>query len=157
MRPHPLYRDNDAERLTPDVGVVMIAGRAAAVLDIASPAELAAAGAGDDVYLIGFPGRLTDVTNPAATFLAANIGRITSASGRPASFADTWLIQHDARSTHGTSGSPIFNGRGKVIGINAGSYLEGDDETIAGKKTEVVKASPYKFGMRIDLLDAILR
>ena len=46
---------------------------------------------------------------------------------------------------------------GKVIGVNAGGYLEGDDETIAGRKTEVVRASPYKFGMRIDLLDAILR
>jgi S1-C subfamily serine protease len=157
MRPHPLYRENDADRLTPDVGIVTISGRAAAVLEIASPAELAAAGAGDDVYLIGFPGRLTDATNPAATFLSANIGRITNGAGQPAPFADAWLIQHDARTTVGTSGSPIFDGKGKVIGINAGSYLEGDDETIAGQKTEVVKASPYKFGMRIDLLDAILR
>jgi S1-C subfamily serine protease len=98
-----------------------------------------------------------DASNPAATFLAAHIGRITNASGRPGAFAENWLIQHDAPTTAGTSGSPIFNGRGKVVGINAGGYLEGDDETIAGRKTEVVKASPYKFGMRIDLLDAILR
>ncbi|WP_233560932.1 trypsin-like serine peptidase, partial [Sorangium cellulosum] len=156
MRTHPQHRDS-ADQLTPDIGVVSIAGRAAAVLELATREELAAAGAGDDVYLIGFPERLTDAANPVATFLAANIGRITGANGRPAAFAEAWLIQHDARSTSGMNGSPIFNGQGKVIGINAGGYLEGNDETISGQKTEVVKASPYKFGMRIDLLDAILR
>jgi hypothetical protein len=157
MTAHPGYRDSDANALTPDVGIVTISGKSSIVLDLAARDEITASGAGDDVYMIGFPGRLMDATNPAATFLAAHIGRITNAAGRPGAFAENWLIQHDAPTTAGTSGSPIFNGRGKVIGINAGGYLEGDDETIAGKKTEVVKASPYKFGMRIDLLDAILR
>lgn len=157
MRTHPNYREGDANSLTPDVGVVTIAGRAAVVLEIAPAAELAAAGAGDDVYLIGFPGRLMDAQNPAATFLAANIGRITTSAGRPGAFAENWLIQHDASTTQGTSGSPVFNGRGKVIAVNAGGYTENDDETIAGRKTEVVRASPYKFGMRVDLLDVLLR
>ena len=157
MTAHPGYRDSDANALTPDVGIVTISGKSAIVLDLATRDEISASGAGDDVYLIGFPGRLMDASNPAATFLAAHIGRITTAAGRLGAFAENWLIQHDAPTTAGTSGSPIFNGRGKVIGINAGGYLEGDDETIAGKKTEVVKASPYKFGMRIDLLDAILK
>ncbi len=157
MRAHPAYRDADATALTPDVGTFTISGTTAIVLNVATQAELAGSGAGDDVYMIGFPGRLMDSSNPAATFLAAHVGRITNAQGRPGAYAENWLIQHDAPSTPGTSGSPIFNGRGKVIAINAGGYLEGDDETIAGRKTEVVKASPYKFGMRIDLLDAILR
>ncbi|HZF56724.1 MAG TPA: FHA domain-containing protein [Polyangiaceae bacterium] len=157
MRPHPAYREGDANSLTPDVGIITIAGRAAVVLEIASAAELQAAGAGDDVYLIGFPGRLMDAQNPSATFLAANIGRITASSGRPGVFAENWLIQHDASTTQGTSGSPVFNGRGKVIAVNAGGYTENDDETIAGRKTEVVRASPYKFGMRVDLLDVLLR
>jgi V8-like Glu-specific endopeptidase len=157
MRPHPAYRDGDDEHLTPDVGVVTIAGTAAVVLELAPASELAATGAGDDVYLIGFPGRLMDASNPAATFLAAHVGRVTGATGRPAAFADAWLIQHDAPTTHGTSGSPVFDAQGKVIAINAGSYLEGDDQTIAGKKTEVVRESPYKLGMRIDLLQPILR
>jgi hypothetical protein len=155
MRAHPGYRENDANALTPDVGIVNINGRAATVLAMAT--ELGGIGAGDDVYLIGFPGRLMDTSNPAATFLAAHVGRVTTAGGRPGSFGDTWLIQHDAPTTHGTSGSPIFNGKGKVIAINSGGYLEGDAETISGRKTEVVKASPYKFGMRIDLLNAVLR
>jgi hypothetical protein len=157
MHAHPAYRDNDAHALTPDVGIVNISGKSAVVLTMASKEELAALGAGDDVYLIGFPGRLMDTQNPAATFLAAHVGRVTGASGRPGPFADNWLVQHDAPTTHGTSGSPVFNGKGHVIAINAGGYLEGDQETVSGRKTEVVKASPYKFGMRIDLLNAILR
>lgn len=157
MRTHPAYRDADANAITPDVGVVVIAGQAAVVLELAAGGELAAIGAGDDVYFIGFPGRLMDASNPAATFLAANVGRVTGANGRPGAFVESWLVQHDAPTTHGTSGSPVFNGKGRVVAVNAGGYLEGEDETIAGKKTEVVKQSPYKFGMRIDLLDPLLR
>ena len=157
MREHPSYRETDASKLTPDVGIVNISGKAATVLTLATAQELSGLGAGDDVYLIGFPGRLMDTSNPSATFLGAHIGRITTATGRPGAFAEDWLIQHDAPTTHGTSGSPIFNSKGHVIAINAGGYLEGDEETVSGRKTEVVKASPYKFGMRIDLLNAILR
>jgi S1-C subfamily serine protease len=157
MRMHPGYRQRDQHAITPDVGIVHIDGRAATVLQMASASELSSLGAGDDVYLIAFPGRLMDTSNPAATFLAAHVGRVTNAGGRRGSFGDNWLVQHDAGTTHGTSGSPIFNGRGQVIAINAGGYLESDAETVAGRKTEVVKASPYKFGMRIDLLNAILR
>lgn len=157
LRMHPAYRHADPNSITPDVGVLTIKGRAAVVLDLAQKTELSGAGAGDDVYLIGFPGRLMDASNPGATFLAAHVGRITGASGRPAAFADGWLVQHDAASTRGTNGSPIFNGQGKVIAINAGGYVEEDEEKISGRKTEVVKDSPYKFGMRIDLLEALLR
>jgi hypothetical protein len=157
MKPHPLYRDGDAANITPDVAVVTIAGKAAVTLELATKQELAGIGAGDDVYLIGFPGTLMDPQNPAATFLAAHVGRLTGANGRPASFADGWLVQHDAPTTHGTSGSPLFNGRGKVIAINAGGYVEESDEHIGGKKAEVARESPYKFAMRVDLLDAILR
>jgi S1-C subfamily serine protease len=157
MRAHPAYRAADPNALTPDVGIATLGSRTAVVLTMASAQELAAVGAGDDVYLIGFPGRLMDTSNPAATFLGAHVGRVTTAGGRPGGFADSWLLQHDAPTTHGTSGSPIFNGRGHVIGINSGGYLEGDEETVSGRKTEVVRASPYKFGMRIDLINALLR
>ncbi len=157
MRPHPGYRHGDPNSITPDVGVVIIRGRAAMVLEIAMQKELSAIGAGDDVYLIGFPDRLMDMTNPAATFLAAHVGRVTGAAGRPVVYKDNWLVQHDAGSTKGTTGSPIFNVQGKVVAINSGEYLEEGEQKIAGRKIEVVKASPYKFGMRIDLVEALLR
>ena len=156
-RVHPGYRDEDqSNALTPDVGIVTISGKAADVLEIASAAELAQLGAGDEVYMIGFPGRLMDASNPSATFLAAHVGRITTSQGRPGSFEAQWLVQHDAATTHGTSGSPMFDGKGHVVAINSGGYVESDEASIAGRKTEVVRASPYKFGMRIDLLNAIL-
>ncbi len=157
MRAHPNYRQADPNSITPDVGVVTIKGRSAMVLEIATQQELSAMGAGDEVYLIGFPDRLMDVSNPAATFLAAHIGRVTGAAGRPIGYKDNWLVQHDASSTRGTTGSPIFNGQGKVIAINAGEYLEEGEQKIAGRNIEVVKASPYKFGMRIDLIEGLLR
>lgn len=157
MRPHPGYRQGDPNSITPDVGVVTIRGRSAMVLEIATQNELSAIGAGDDVYVIGFPDRLMDVKNPAATFLAAHVGRVTGAAGKPMPYKDNWLVQHDAGSTRGTTGSPIFNGQGKVIAINAGEYLEEGEQKIAGRNIEVVKASPYKFGMRIDLIEALLR
>ncbi len=84
MKVHPGYRDSDANALTPDVGIVTISGKSAVVLELAARDELTAAGAGDDVYMIGFPGRLMDASNPAATFLAAHIGRITNSSAAPA-------------------------------------------------------------------------
>jgi len=157
MKAHPGYRPNDATRITQDVGIVKISGKSAIVLKRAKKSELKRTGAGEEIYLIGFPGRLMDADNPAATFLSANIGRVTKADGKPGGFSSRWLVQHDAVTTKGTSGSPIFNAQGRVIAINAGGYLEGDDQTIAGRKTEVVKASPYKFGMRIDLLNKILK
>lgn len=157
MRAHPGYRQGDGNTITPDVGVVTIRGRSAMVLELAAQTELSAMGAGDDVYLIGFPDRLMDVSNPAATFLAAHIGRVTGAAGRPVPYKDNWLVQHDASSTRGTTGSPIFNGQGKVVAINAGEYLEEGEQKIAGRNIEVVKASPYKFGMRIDLIEGLIR
>jgi V8-like Glu-specific endopeptidase len=156
-RVHPGYRDEDQSKLTPDVGIVNISGKAAVVLELASAQELAQLGAGDEVYMIGFPGRLMDASNPSATFLAAHVGRITTPQGRPGAFESQWLVQHDAATTHGTSGSPMFDGKGHVVAINSGGYVESDEASIAGRKTEVVRASPYKFGMRIDLLNAILR
>jgi pSer/pThr/pTyr-binding forkhead associated (FHA) protein len=157
LRTHPAYRESDEENLTPDVAVVTISGKAAVVLQLASSAELSTMGVGDAVYVIGFPGRLTDVANPAATFLDGHIGRLTNAAGRPAAFAETWLVQHDAATTRGMSGSPVFNGQGRVVAVNGASYREEDDQTIAGKKTEVVKDSPYKLALRVDLLGALVK
>lgn len=157
MRTHPAYRESDEENLTPDVAVVTISGKAAIVLPLASSAELSTMGVGDAAYIIGFPGRLTDASNPAATFLDGHIGRLTNAAGRPAAFAEAWLVQHDAATTRGMSGSPVLNSQGRVVAINGASYREEDDQTIAGKKTEVVKDSPYKLALRVDLLGALVK
>ncbi|HEY4119067.1 MAG TPA: trypsin-like peptidase domain-containing protein [Byssovorax sp.] len=148
---HPWFRSSRNDTVPPDVGVVYIQGRASTVLQLATPQELTHTGAGDEIYLLGFPGRLMDAQNPAATFLAAHVGRVTNAHGQPSTFAQAWLIEHDAQTTPGTSGSPIFDAHGKVIAINEGSYRN------QGDQREGPSDSPYKIAIRIDLLNQLLQ
>ena len=149
---HPWFRSARNETVPPDVGIVYIQGRASTVLQLATPQELTHTGAGDEIYLLGFPGRLMDAQNPAATFLAAHVGRVTNAHGQPSTFAQAWLIEHDAQTTPGTSGSPVFDSHGKVIAINEGSYTNQGDQ-----RDGTPRDSPYKIAIRIDLLNQLLQ
>ena len=73
----------------------------------------------------------------------------------PDSQKDAVLVQHDAATRGGNSGSPIFNQFGHVFAIHA-EHLDDEDEVkVGGKQTTVVNASPYRVGMRIDLLNAV--
>jgi S1-C subfamily serine protease len=65
------------------------------------------------------------------------------------------LIQHDAVTRGGNSGSPIFNQYGHVIGVHAAHIDEENDVAIGGQKTTVVQSSPFRIGMRIDLLKGV--
>jgi V8-like Glu-specific endopeptidase len=141
---HPKYRHTGAN-ITPDVGLFVLEDDdAPATVQLADRAELKALGTGDNLYVIGFPGRTMDEASPVAVFMFSHVGRITDALGQRAeSFDDAWLIQHEGQTTPGTSGSPIFAGNGKVVAINAGGLLEAN------------KQSVYKYAMRVDLLDDI--
>jgi S1-C subfamily serine protease len=104
--------------------------------------------AGDSMSTYGFPGRLADSGAPEATYVAGVIGRVTTLDGRPGTPADQQLLQHSAFTSAGTSGSPLFDAEGRVIGINAGGYV---DDSAAGRPLP-----GYNFGMRIDLALALL-
>jgi len=54
-------------------------------------------------------------------------------------------LQHSAYASEGTSGSPVFNKAGHVIGINAGGYAH-EGRVLTG----------YNFAMRIDLINVLL-
>ncbi len=143
MVQHPSYRWGT---LSPDVGLLRIRGRLQHVVTLSPPEELVQVAAGVPVFMYGFPGTLNRADAPEATFIKGDIGRVTTFAHRLGAQGQNTLLQHSAFSASGTSGSPLFNLSGRVIGINAGGYLEN------GKKL-----TGYNFGMRIDLLDALLR
>lgn len=157
MSIHPAYREKSGRADSPDIGLLRIAGRSPRVVTLASDAELRAIGPGDDAFVIGFPGRVMDPVSPSATFLQGRIGRVTGL-GEIATSADrAVLLQHDAVTRGGNSGSPIFNQHGHVIGVHAAHIDEEEEITIGGKKTTVVQSSPFRVGMRIDLLREVPR
>jgi hypothetical protein len=140
---HPAYQDGT---LSPDVGLLVINGQLSNVATMASKAELAQLGPGTPVFLYGFPGRLNRLEAPEATFISGQIGRVTGFDQRLGDFGNNTLLQHSAFSSQGTSGSPIFNANGRVVGINTGGYVEEDGQAMPG----------YNFAMRIDLVDALI-
>ncbi|MEO6951359.1 MAG: trypsin-like peptidase domain-containing protein [Polyangia bacterium] len=136
-------------RIGADVGWVEVDDDLPVQVQLASPEVVQAVSAGDAMSTYGFPGRLSDSGAPEATYVTGVIGRVTTLDGRPGERAQQQLLQHSAYTSAGTSGSPLFDGEGRVIGINAGGYV---DDSAAGR------ALPgYNFGMRIDLAEALLK
>jgi S1-C subfamily serine protease len=152
---HPSYRPNRASADSPDVGLLRIDGKMPKVVTIASDAELRAIGPGDDAFVLGFPGRVLDPVSPSATFLQGRIGRTTGLDEQPTSPDKAVLLQHDAVTRGGNSGSPIFNQYGHVIGVHAAHLDEEEEIQLGGQKTKVLQSSPFRVGMRIDLLDGV--
>ncbi|MEO7327152.1 MAG: serine protease, partial [Minicystis sp.] len=152
---HPGYRAQSQGADSPDVGLMRIDGKMPKIVTIASEAELRSLGPGDDVYVLGFPGRVMDPVSPSATFLQGHIGRTTDFNEQPASAEKAVLIQHDAVTRGGNSGSPIFNQYGHVIGVHAAHLDDEEEVQMGGKKTKVVNSSPFRIGMRIDLLQGV--
>ncbi|WP_437638308.1 S1 family peptidase [Sorangium sp. So ce854] len=155
MSAHPAYRSGQGGAGSPDVALLRIDGKAPRTVTLANDAELRAIGPGDDAYVLGFPGRLMDPLSPSATFLEGRIGRLTGLDQQATTPDRAVLIQHDAVTRGGNSGSPIFNQYGHVIGVHAAHIDDEDDVTIDGRKTKVTQSSPFRIGMRIDLLQGV--
>jgi S1-C subfamily serine protease len=131
-----------------DVGWLEVGDDLPVRVRFAPQPALEALSAGEPMSTYGFPGRLADTMAPEATYVTGVIGRVTALDGRPGAPKDRTLLQHSAYTSAGTSGSPLFDSEGRVIGINAGGYM---DAGTAGR------ALPgYNFGMRIDLAVALL-
>jgi hypothetical protein len=155
MSPHPSYRPNSASADSPDVGLLRVDAKMPRWVTLASDAELRALGAGDDVFVLGFPGRVMDPLSPSATFLSGHVGKTMGLSEEATTPDKAVLILHDTVTRGGNSGSPIFNQYGHVIGVHAAHIDEENDVSIDGKKTKVVESSPFRIGMRIDLLRGV--
>jgi V8-like Glu-specific endopeptidase len=152
---HPGYKAQSMSADSPDVGLMRVDGRMPKTVTLASEAELRSMGPGDDVFVLGFPGRVMDPVSPSATFLQGHIGRTTDFNEQPTSAEKAVLIQHDAVTRGGNSGSPIFNQYGHVVGVHAAHLDDEEEMQVGGKKTKVVNSSPFRIGMRIDLLQGV--
>ena len=140
---HPQYSPGT---ITPDVGLLEISSLLDTWVKMAAQSELEALEQGSFIYIYGFPGRLSNLAAPVATFVRGEIGRITDVHQQLGPFEDNILLQHSAVISEGTSGSPMFNLDGNVVGINAGGYAAGDQ-----------MMSGYNFGIRIDSIAPLLQ
>jgi S1-C subfamily serine protease len=157
QRAHPTYRKDSKRADSPDVALLRVSGSLPVAVTLANDAELRALGPGDDIHVLGFPGRVMDPINPTATFLTGHIGRLMGFAEESTSPDKTALILHDAITQGGNSGSPVFNQYGNVIGVHAAHVDEEEDVSIGGQKTKVVDASPFRIAMRIDLVRGVPR
>lgn len=152
---HPGYKPDDQSADSPDVGLIRIEGKMPKTVTFASEAELRSIGPGDDVFVLGFPGRVMDPISPSATFLQGHLGRTTAFDGQPTAPDKAVLIQHDAVTRGGNSGSPVFNQYGHVIAVHAAHLDDEADAQVDGQKTKIVGSSAFRIAMRIDLLQGV--
>jgi S1-C subfamily serine protease len=159
---HPGYH-KPLLTISQDVGVLELDSDLPVMARLASAEDIRQLEAGDIVYMYGFPGRLSDVSAPAATLVQGVVGRLTKLDGKFGSFADNLLLQHSAFTSGGTSGSPIFNQEGKVIAVNTGGYVEPGSLQIldpstgrAGNVLVTKQLAGYNFGIRVDALEGLL-
>jgi len=155
QRAHPAYVADSKRADSPDVALLRVRGSLPAIVTLANDAELHALGPGDDIHVLGFPGRVMDPINPSATFLTGHIGRLMGFAEESTTPDKTTLILHDAVTQGGNSGSPVFNQYGNVIAVHAAHVDEEEDVSIGGQKTTVVEASPFRIAMRIDLIRGV--
>lgn len=155
MSAHPGYSQKTTSSDSPDVGLLRIKGTMPKTVTLANDAELYSMGPGDDVFVIGFPGRVMDPVSPSATFLEGHIGRVMDFKQEATTPDKASLIQHDAVTRGGNSGSPVFNQYGHVVAVHAAHIDDEQEVSIAGQKTTVVDASPFRIGMRVDLLKGV--
>ncbi len=96
-----------------------------------------------------------DPISPSLTFLQGHLGRMTGFDGQPTSPEKALLLQHDAVTRGGNSGSPVFNQYGHVVAVHAAHLDDEADAQVGGQKTTIVGSSAFRIAMRIDLLQGV--
>jgi S1-C subfamily serine protease len=159
MSAHPAYRDR---QLGSDVGILRVGGTLPSQVRLATREQLQQVRQGATMYTIGFPGHLANSRSPEATLTQGVVSRLMTFDRTPGAFEETRLIQHTAFISQGTSGSPIFDRQGQVIGVNSGGFTNRQPVGISGQSGQVIPvlitiASPgYNLAMRIDLVTDLL-
>jgi S1-C subfamily serine protease len=119
------------ERVAPDVDIatVRITDRGTYPAVRSLNPDLASAEVGDPIALIGFP---LGLDSPMGGTAEHPLVRATLAPGTIGKVLPDSLLQLDAYSGTGASGSPIFDRDGKVIGVEFGGLRESEGRIVLG-------------------------
>ena len=151
---HPAFVDGNVP--SPDVGLVRVDRPMPSTVRLATMSEIAELRTGDDVFVFGFPEQIAGRGAPVAVLTSGVVGRMTGFDGNEADPAGRHLISHSAFTD--TAGSPVFDRRGRVVGINAGNYrarMRVVDPSTRISRTLDTEA-PYAWAVRVDLLLQLL-
>jgi hypothetical protein len=158
---HPDYLES---RLSPDVGLLYLELKGATLpnaVNLASEDRFLALEQGQKLYTMGFPGKVMNESDPAADFREATITRLTNFDNKAGDNRETRVIWHNAETSKGTSGSPLFDTEGFVVGLNNGGLtakkiLVRDEVTGELINDIVYEATGHNFGVRVDALITLL-
>ena len=151
---HPRYNPLGEATGEFDVAILEIAGFTECYFDVATKKELYSLQPGTPVASAGFPMEgLQDLNNekPEASYAAGYIKKVTDFDNKDAGAEYNRSIFHSIPAVGGSSGSPIFNAKGKVVAVLWGGSIQGFD--ISGSR--IGSAALQNFAVRIDQIDDV--
>jgi V8-like Glu-specific endopeptidase len=161
---HPAFTGNPLGE--PDVGLLTTSSTLPDVATLAPADSTSTVHVTDEIYVIGFPGDVDAVvptipgeTIPQATALQGNVTALRNFDPTVrVNETSTDIIQHDAATSPGMSGSPILS-CGRVVGVNNAGTIK--QVLVPGENGELsvdrVGVAANNFGIDIKHLHGLMR
>ncbi len=146
-----------------DVGLLRVDSDVPTICPVAEEPELHDIASGYRVGYLGFPMENlakggVDIHNPVANMQSGIVTAVSDFWQGDSGSADNVLIRHNLGAAGGSSGSPLFNADGEVVGILNGGNMNlqlvpaGADEIAVMR---IPSAAMINFAQRVDLLTGI--
>jgi S1-C subfamily serine protease len=143
-----------------DIGILTVDAPVPNRFKLASEAELRKLDSGYRVAYLGFPmeglsGGGVDAHNPVANMQSGILTSVTDYWLAKAPFEKSLLLSHNLGAAGGSSGSPIFNAQGEVVGVLSAGNIIGQLDMATGKPARAPSAVMINYAQRIDILKDI--